>query len=937
MHVCIRTFFLFLLWVIPCPVIHAQVPGAAASRVYLIQGKSSTDLNRQLPAGARILRQLGPETFIIATTDSGALAAITRSMVPATNDWKLSPALLALTGRRSVGENETVTLTVTVSDPESFKRHLRALEEYVTIVEEYVPGGILTLRCRYGNFTGHILPIPELVFADFGHGRPREEQAIDDIDLSANAILLAHEEYPEITGRGMVASIREDLFDSADIDLRGRVRPDPLASTFFSTHATIIATMIGGAGNSYHTGQGVATRATLTSFNFNSLLPDPDTIYRAEGISVQNHSYGSAIENYYGNEAAAHDLSAGNNPGLVHVFSAGNAGDQAATAGHYSGLGGWADLTGNYKMAKNILTVGSTDSFGRVLTLSSKGPAYDGRIKPELVAFGQDGSSGAAAIVSGTSLLLQEAYAKRHNGQIPPSDLVRAVLLNSTDDAGPPGIDFSSGYGQVNVCRALKIMQGGQFFIGSLPNGGEEHYTLPIPVNARNFRITLAWNDPAALPNAYTALVNDLDLELVGPNGRRWLPWVLNSAPDSLAALPLRRRDSLNNIEQISLDGSDLPAGDYILHVRGTAIRSGQQTYSLVYGWDPANVFKWAYPVGGAGIVPDAVNLLRWETNRQGPGVLEYSLDSGQHWTLIDAWNDLPQEYYRWQAPDTIATGMLRIRNGGDSLVSGLFPIGKALDLYVGYNCTDSFFLYWNSLRGVGRYQVYVLGEEALEPLASVKDSFLILDKTQHPSLYYAVAPLLPFGVSGMKSYTLNYTTQGTGCYVSSFTADRLEPSSALLTLILGTGYGVRHVGFEKWVAGGWLNLSVIESPDTLKLSVTDPRLVQGVNRYRVVITLMDGRVIDSEEEDVYFAGAARYLVYPNPGSRHGVVHILSADPGWDNAVLVIRDVTGRKIYEGRPVNNPEVVVTDRWAAGLYFFVILQGGQPVDRGKILIN
>ena len=38
-------------------------------------------------------------------------------------------------------------------------------------------------------------------------------------------------------------------------------------------------------------------------------------------------------------------------------------------------------------MAKNIITVGHIDSLGNVLSLSSRGPAYDGRIKPELVAF----------------------------------------------------------------------------------------------------------------------------------------------------------------------------------------------------------------------------------------------------------------------------------------------------------------------------------------------------------------------------------------------------------------------------------------------------------------------------------------------------------------------------------------------------------------------
>jgi len=36
--------------------------------------------------------------------------------------------------------------------------------------------------------------------------------------------------------------------------------------------------------------------------------------------------------------------------------------------------------------------------------------AFDGRIKPEIVALGEDGSSGAAAIVSGIALLIRDAF-----------------------------------------------------------------------------------------------------------------------------------------------------------------------------------------------------------------------------------------------------------------------------------------------------------------------------------------------------------------------------------------------------------------------------------------------------------------------------------------------------------------------------------------------
>ena len=48
---------------------------------------------------------------------------------------------------------------------------------------------------------------------------------------------------------------------------------------------------------------------------------------------------------------------------------------------------------------------------------------------------------------------LQDAYKKTY-GTLPPSDLVKAVLINSADDAGNKGIDYSSGFGSVNAYKA---------------------------------------------------------------------------------------------------------------------------------------------------------------------------------------------------------------------------------------------------------------------------------------------------------------------------------------------------------------------------------------------------------------------------------------------------------------------------------------------------
>src|SRR5689334_1492938 len=102
------------------------------------------------------------------------------------------------------------------------------------------------------------------------------------------------------------------------------------------------------------------------------------------------------------------------NSSLLHIFSAGNSVDVADSFGQYKNLTGFANITESFKHAKNILVVGSVDSFYSIPVLSSKGPAYEGRIKPDLVAYGNEGSSGAAAITSGTALAVQSAYAQLH-------------------------------------------------------------------------------------------------------------------------------------------------------------------------------------------------------------------------------------------------------------------------------------------------------------------------------------------------------------------------------------------------------------------------------------------------------------------------------------------------------------------------------------------
>src|SRR5437762_13029049 len=72
-------------------------------------------------------------------------------------------------------------------------------------------------------------------------------------------------------------------------------------------------------------------------------------------------------------------------PFLQNVFAAGNSGNDNCPP--YPA--GFKTVLGSYQSAKNVLSVGATDSAGVIADFSSKGPVRDGRIKPEISAMGK--------------------------------------------------------------------------------------------------------------------------------------------------------------------------------------------------------------------------------------------------------------------------------------------------------------------------------------------------------------------------------------------------------------------------------------------------------------------------------------------------------------------------------------------------------------------
>jgi len=842
---------------------------------------------------------------------------------------KFSPLLQKDWKTRSL--KETAVFTIVVNSFSSFKNEIEK-NPRAKIVYEYRRANVLLVRSSWDELIRTILPRREVLFVD-EQRRAREELAVSDLDLSADRVNMIFSKFPNYNGSGIVVSVKENRPDTSDIDFRGRYLSTDVSSTDFSTHATDMATIIGGAGNTYYEGKGVALASTISSSSFAILLPDPDDAYERYNISLQNHSYGTGIENFYGADAAAYDASAIAHPYLLHVFSAGNSGETTGTSGPYANVTGFANITGSFKMAKNSIAVGHVDSLGNSLPPSSKGPAYDGRVKPELVAFAEDGSSGATAIVSGISLVLQQVY-KSLNGSLPSSSLVRAILLNSANDVGPKGIDFFTGFGMANAYRALLELTNAQYVNGSISDGNTDTIDLIVPPNIRQLKITLAWNDPPATANAAVALINDLDLGLSLPATREaWQPWVLNPFPnvDSLQLSPVRKRDSLNNVEQISID--DPVAGSYKMTVKGFSVEaSSSQLYSIAYQFDTLDKFTWSYPTSTDNVFNERTNTLRWNsTYDNATAQLEYSLDKENMWHLIDSAVDLTKGYYKWTPPDSFVDGILRMNFASQHFQSDTFTISRRFDVNVGFNCGDSFMLYWNRIPGIDQYQVYRLGDKYMEPISIVNDTAIVINSHAGTSLHYAIAPLIGNKI-GVRSYAYDYTAQGVGCYIRTFVGEVMSNSSEL-DLELGTSYNIKSITWERLTSNGYLPLQTVNSMQGLHFNYRDDAPQHGLNTYRAKIELLNGTVIYSDPITLYYSEGP-YFVYPNPVAQYHDVTIINNST--DITQLQIFNSLGLKISEQTLSDFSNPISTNKLGKGIYLFRVIKGGELKQTLKVVV-
>ncbi len=817
-------------------------------------------------------------------------------------------------------EADKTTLSISVIDSSSFQKKYA---NRITLLRKQNESNCFLIRLQKRTTLDELKNDPNVIFVDY-HQKAREESVQEYANWNFNRITKLRHFFPDLNGASQNVSVKEQGFDPLDIDLVNRSFITQVTPSTVSQHATSMTTLIAGAGNSSSLSKGAAPMAHFTSSDFSNILPDNAFIFTSNNIYVQNHSYGVGIENYYGNEAFAYDQQVSNNPALLHVFSAGNSGKLKPASGIYMNME-FANLTGNFKQAKNVLVVNAVNTTLSANALNSRGPAFDGRLKPELTAFGQDGTSDAAAIVSGISVLLQEKH-QLIKQQVADASLIKAILIASADDIGPPGIDYVYGYGSVNAYNAIKLMDANQLISTILASDEEISIPINIPATVSEIRIAISWSDPPATPNTTNVLINDIDSWL-DDGSTITQPWVLNPFPhvDSLRALPERKPDHLNNTEFITINK---PApGTYQLHFKAGILTNATQKVSVAYWLNEEKTFRWDFPLASDLVEVGEKNLLIWEAIPDQTGDLYLQLDNNE-WHLIKSGIDL-NNYFSWSCPDNFSKAKLKMRIGDAEFVTDEFLISPVLKVKTAFVCTDSIGLTWNSTKNATGYELYSMGDQYLQKISTTSDTVIVLSKSS--DLFFSVSPVSS-EASGMKSNTINYTQQGALCYLNLFTAERFNVKQVRVQLQLSSWYQVERVTIFKASGGNKSILKEISTGESLAFQFYDSELQAGTMTWQAEIILQNGIKIVSDLIEIIIEDKGKAIIFPNPVTSNTYLTILSQGGG---VRFRIQDLFGRILFEKELTLVMDEIDVINLPAGMYVYHLLSNENITDTGRFI--
>ncbi len=703
-----------------------------------------------------------------------------RSVVPLKPEWKMAKSLREPPYGQWAVHGDWIDVNLQAYPNTSIQEAAELCRKNgMVVLKEGTQNGFVQVRMLQKS----LLEIAALPFIQYMELLPPPGEKEDTRGRSLHRSSAIDIEYPmgkKYNGEGVRTLVRDDGQVGPHIDFQGRLFNLAPTAASSGTHGDGVGGIIGGAANLDPSKKGMAKGADVFVIDYISDFQDETLpLHLNEGVTLTNSSYSNGCNTGYTLASQTVDMQLYKYPTLMHVFSAGNSNSQDC---NYGAGTQWGNITGGHKMAKNALAAANLLQDATLDNTSSRGPAHDGRLKPDISANGTNhfststgntyqefgGTSGAAPGIVGCLAQLTQAYKTIHGGQEPNATLLKATILNTANDLGNVGPDFKFGWGHINAWRALDLLEQNRHRSNAVDQGAENTHSLQVPLNTRQAKVMIVWADPPANPEAARALLNDLDLRVVAPDGTTvYLPWKLDPTPiATILDTPAGKgRDSLNNVEQVSIN--DPVAGLYTIRVNGKDVPAGPQEYYLVWDFYTDNL-KLTYPAGGEGFVTGEVERLHWDAYGIAANfTLRYSLDGGASFSPITTVTG-EKRMYDWTVPNILSGNvkLLLIRGGKRDTMD--FPLSIApvpQNLKVARVCPDSMTLSWNEANDTLTYDVYVLGAKYMEIVGTADTNrFSFPINNAGLSRWVAVRTSHPNGMTSRRTIAVNWPGELKGC-----------------------------------------------------------------------------------------------------------------------------------------------------------------------------
>ncbi len=568
--------------------------------------------------GIEFLNYMNDGTYLVKgdISSNGLLMTYSNNIQPYISSMKINPDLDGKSGMTDV--------IVVLHEDAGILRTMASLEE-LGASDIKVNTGFTYLRCTIdASKINSIAEIQEV--RSVGHDAEPEAY----MNLITSNTFMGHDttEAVGFTGAGMLAEVQDNGIDIGHPDLANVIYTDGSVSN--DDHGTCTSGIVFGNGAGDIDALGIAYEAVgvfsdwgtgrytsienLWNGNFNEGSAGMNGI-------VQSNSWSSGTQDgLYQINAAADDQAAVDYPKVLSLWANGNGNDGTAEG----------DLSED-ACAKNVMAIGAIfhkntanmaddewllQSQGNT---PSRGPAADGRQKPEMCApfdwiytvdnrvggyasgdyyddFG--GTSGATPIVAGSAVIAYDMWQENYFdtnplGELPYSSTIKALLVADAyqydlGDAtrneqgwGTPDMEYMYNLGAQyhQIDEYPQALDSGNMYSRQTYVDG----TYPL-------KISLAWTDPAALgtTNAARALINNLDLKVISPGGVEYYGnnglWTsLYSASGTGAnQWGSDHRDDLNNLENVFVQNPQ--SGIWTVEVYGRTgdVAQGPQDFSLV-------------------------------------------------------------------------------------------------------------------------------------------------------------------------------------------------------------------------------------------------------------------------------------------------------------------------------------------------------------------